>query len=112
MKLLELDIRDDVQDIRWLKWRLEYATMGPIFGIRIMSFTRINSRIDVFISVRFLEVPMQRKKHKKDYHPKKAERAWQGYMKPTNKTLRKITEKIDLACGSMFKKVGGWFEWN
>lgn len=83
-----------------------------MFGIRQRQFSSYPLYADIQFSLRQLEVPMQRKKHKKDYHPKKSEKAWQGYMKPKNKTLRKIADKIDLSCGAMYRKIGGWFEWN
>lgn len=56
---------------------------------------------------------MKREKHKKDYHPKKPERAWQGWMRNDNRVLRKILKNIgDVPNNSAFKKIKTWFEWN
>ena len=56
---------------------------------------------------------MKRRKHKKDYKKKKENKnLFQGYLNPPNKILRKMIDGLEVKSGSMFKKIGGWFEWN
>jgi hypothetical protein len=33
-------------------------------------------------------------------------------MYPENKTMRQMIKKIEVASGSFYRKIGGWFEWN
>lgn len=55
---------------------------------------------------------MKRRKHKKDRRKVKIDKFWQGYVSPSNKTLRKMLERLSVSSGAMYRKIGGWFEYN
>lgn len=47
------------------------------------------------------------------WKPKKGQDRWpQGYMHPSTKILRKRLKRVEVSDGNMYRKVGGWFEWN